>query len=212
MSYRCTTLTISPEFFEKHSRCVTVEPDDSVFRGTISSGHPMDFSKNADNYRQKCACILLRDVNQFVSEDMQKFIEEQDLFAFAYLYNNENRSKHIRVIISNSKSLKMVWVRYGCSIWPYLELVDLNDKIVGLVDYVNSGLYASYLYGVAQLGDKCPCSHFDFVKAENRTEVRVVEYDRRNKKMIDCPDKQFELFDSAGLDALKKEFYLSISA
>ena len=76
MSYRCTTLTISPEFFEKHSRCVTVEPDDSVFRGTISSGHPMDFSKNADNYRQKCACILLRDVNQFVSEDMQKFIEE----------------------------------------------------------------------------------------------------------------------------------------
>jgi len=203
MSYRCINLTVSPEFFEKHSKCITVEPDDAVFKGSISSGHPMDFSQNADSYRKNCSCIFLRDVGQFLTEDMQKFVEEHNLFAFAYLYNNENRSKHVRVIISQSDELKMVWVRYaGCFTWPYLELVDVQDKgVIGLIDYVNSGVYSTYIYGVAQLGSRYASSRFDFV-----------DRNKPGKKPENVLDKPLEIIETAGLEALKNEFHLSIEA
>lgn len=205
MSYRCAEVTISKKFFEKHSKCVTIEPDDSIFRGSISSGHPMDYSENADLYRKFCAYKALYDVSPFLPAEMIDFIKEKGcLFAFALLYNNENRTKHIRIFISASPELDFRWVRCINSIWPYLDLINFESKgPIGMIDCINSGVYDRYIYGHNEFKDfKFSCTPFDFTEDG----VKVLEYDRIKNATSISKDKAFEIIDPAGIEDIRQYF------
>jgi len=167
----------------------------------------MDLSGDANLFREQCSCLLVKDYRPFVTRELRDFIEKNQLLAFAYFYNNENHTKHVRVVMTTARQVKLCWVRDTNPHWPYLQLCDWREsEIVGLIDIENTGWYTVYVIDKDMLGGRYGCSRFE-IKRDDDPEVKLklvcVEYDMTKSQWVELPEMPFEICDHAGMRQLE---------
>ena len=210
MSQRCTDIIVSDELFSKLSGRILIEPSDEVFRGGLKQHFHMDLSRDADAFRAKCSSLLVKGYEPYVTSSLRDLVEQYNLLAFAYLFNNENCTKHIRVVMTTARSIKLCWVRDTNPHWPYLQLCDWNEKeIVGMIDIENTGWYTPYIMNKNALGDKFNCSRFDIKYApedpKEKFKVVTVDFDKKQSKWVELPKTPFEIYRDDGMRMLEEE-------
>lgn len=209
MSYQKNPVEVTPNFFETHAKVVTAIPPAEV--PTTGGRGGLTKAKLNSSDQKLSRHIVFSDVDRFITKELKKIIEENNLFAFGYSYNCMNQSEHVRIIITNLRKIVLKW--YSESNWAFLSISQPSpNSYVGMIEYSNCGKYRAYNYGDHSIVIPHPtdskkdiymfdCSRFMLVDKD----VKVCEYNKEKDQRVAIPGMEFQIEDDRGLHLLAEE-------
>ena len=186
MSYQNKDIIVTPEFFQKHSDKVTVIPPKDVY--SLGGRGGATRAVLADCAIKECECTVFKNVDRFISPELKRIVEENNLFTFGYAFDCMKRSFHIHIFISTAPSVTLKW--YKDDVWASLipdEEKD-GDRYLGMIKYSDCGQYSTYRYNdhVIKVG-------------------KDISFSSSRFKLEDLDELTLEVIDDKGLGALAKE-------
>ena len=174
MSYQNKDIIVTPEFFQKHSDKVTVIPPKDVY--SLGGRGGATRAVLADCAIKECECTVFKNVDRFISPELKRIVEENNLFTFGYAFDCMKRSFHIHIFISTAPSVTLKW--YKDDVWASLipdEEKD-GDRYLGMIKYSDCGQYSTYRYNdhVIKVGKDISFSSSRF-KLEDLDELTLEE-------------------------------------